>query len=457
MIDGRLPPYDSKAEEAVIGSLLIDGDAILEVTGVLKPEDFFEQQNRLVYEACVSIYENHQEINQITVARELAQRGVLEEVGGAAYLSYLISSVPTSLHIESYASIVSRLSVMRRLITASNKIATIGYEADSEVETALSDAENVLFKVRQQQTSGDFTSLHDMLGKYFQETQAVSTAEVIPHVFTGYTVVDNLLTGLQRSNLIVIGARTSIGKTSLALNIARNAAMQQNACIAMFSLEMSKMEIVQRLLSIESNLSSGKIRRAEYTEEEEVKLMDAVGRLSAAPIYIDDTPQMRVAEMRGKARRLHFEQPIDLIVVDYIQLIKPDSKRENRVQELSEITRSLKALARDINVPVLALSQLRREPDPHIEPRRPQLSDLRDSGSIEQDSDIVIFIHRSVKTDGSDDFFEAYTREKKEEKGITDIIIAKNRNGPLGEGQLQFHSETTRFTNLVDAGRSITS
>jgi replicative DNA helicase len=455
MINGKLPPYDNKAEEAVVGSILIDGDAIFEVTSLLKPEDFFGQQNRLIYEACLSIYESHQEINQITVARELAQRGVLEEVGGAAYLSYLISSVPTSLHIESYASIVSRLAVMRQLITASNKIASIGYDADSEVEIALSEAENVLFKVRQQQPYGDFSSLHDMLGTYFEETKAVTKTEVIPHVYTGYNVIDNLLTGLQRSNLVVIGARTSIGKTSLALNITRNAAIQQNACVAMFSLEMSKMEVVQRLLSIESNVNSSKVRRAEYTEEEEVKLMDAVGRLSTVPIYIDDTPQMRVAEMRGKARRLNFEQPIDLIIVDYIQLIKSDSKRENRVQELSEITRSLKALARDINVPVLALSQLRREPDPHVEPRRPQLSDLRDSGSIEQDSDIVIFIHRSVRSDDFEGLAENFYKEK-EEKGITDIIIAKNRNGPLGEGQLRFHSETTRFSNL-DASRSIAS
>ncbi len=445
MNNEKLPPYDVEAEEAVIGSLLIDGDAMFEIAAFLKGEDFFTPQNRWIYDACFSLYERHELINQITVAHELAQRDKLEEVGGVAYLSKLVSTVPTSLHIESYAQIVSRLSVMRRLISASNQIAAIGFEAEADVDTALSRAEDILFKVRQQRRHGDFVLLRNILGQYFEETGPVTVEEDIPHIFTGFTALDDLLVGLQRSALIVLAARPTVGKTSLALNIARNAAINQKACVALFSLEMSQLEIAQRFLSSESDVNLGHVRHGSYSEENEKKIMEASGILSEAPIYIDDSPQLRVLELRSKARRLYFERPVDLIIVDYLQLIKGETRNENRVQELSEITRSLKAIARELNVPVLAVSQLSRAVE--LRPtHKPQLSDLRDSGSIEQDADVVLLMHRDELYYSEDEWAEKHIGEQYP-RGITDVNIAKNRNGPRAEVKINFIASTTKFTN----------
>jgi len=453
MISEQLPPHDVEAEEAVIGSLLIDGDAIIEISTSLKSDDFFTPQNRCVYEACVSIYERHEGINQITVAHELAQRDKLEEVGGAAYLSQLISQVPTSLHIKYYADIVSRLSIMRRLIGAANKIAAIGYKAEPDVGKAISEAENVLFKVRESHVRGDLVPLRNILTRYFEEVELAPADERgeeaqerrKEYVLTGFTVLDNVLIGLQRSALIVLAARPSIGKTSLALNIARNAALNQKACVALFSLEMSQDEIAQRLLSSESNISSVRVRLGNFTEEEERKILEVSGVLSEMPVYIDDSPQLSVTEIRSKAQKLHFEHPIDLIIVDYLQLIRGERRIENRVQELSEITRALKALAKELNAPVLAVSQLSRAVELRVS-HKPQLSDLRDSGSIEQDADVVIFIHRDEKYYSEEEWAkhsaEPYPR------GIADVIIAKNRNGPIEDVKLQFILKTTKFKNL---------
>jgi replicative DNA helicase len=453
MISDQLPPHDVEAEEAVIGSLLIDGDAMLEINTSLKPEDFFTQQNRWIYEACFSIYERHEGINQITVAHELAQRGKLEEVGGASYLSQLISQVPTSLHIKYYADIVSRLSTMRRLISAATKIAAIGYEAGPDVDKAINDAENILFRIRERHIRGDLVPLRSILTKYFEETElAPDKAEKgeaedrkKEYIMTGFNVLDNVLIGLQRSGLVVLAARPSIGKTSLALNIARNAALNQKACVALFSLEMSQDEVAQRLLSSESNISSVRVRLGNFTEEEESRILEVSGILSEAPIYIDDSPQLRVVEIRSKARRLHFEHPIDLIIVDYLQLIRGEGRIENRVQELSEITRSLKALAKELNVPLLAVSQLSRAVELRVS-HMPQLSDLRDSGSIEQDADVVVFIHRDEKYYDEEEWAKHSTEPYP--RGIADVIIAKNRNGPIEDVKLQFVAKTTKFKNL---------
>ena len=452
MINEKLPPYDVEAEEAVVGSLLIDSDAILEVNASLKPDDFFTQQNKWVYEACLSIYERHESINQITVAHELAQRGKLEEIGGAAYLSQLIAQVPTSVHIKDYADIVSRLSVMRRLIRAASQIAAIGYEAGPDVDKAISDAEGVLFKVVERRTRGDLVPLRSVLAKYFEETELTPVKEEReegkehrPYILTGFTVLDNVIIGLQRSALIVLAARPSIGKTSLALNITRNAALNQKACVALFSLEMSQDEVAHRLLSSESNISSQRVQLGNFTEDEERRILEASGILSEAPVYVDDSPQLRVIEIRSKARRLHLEHPIDLIVVDYLQLIRGEGRTENRVQELSEITRSLKALAKELNVPVLAVSQLSRAVEMRVS-HKPQLSDLRDSGSIEQDADVVLFIHREERYYDEEEW--AKHSSEPYPRGIADVIIAKNRNGPTDEVKLQFVAKTTKFKNL---------
>jgi replicative DNA helicase len=449
MISDNLPPYDIEAEKAVLGSMLIDSEGIFKIATFLAPEDFFNLENQLVYEACFNLYQRNEGINQITVARELIQKERLEEVGGAAYLSHLVSTVPTSLHIEYYAQIVSRLAIMRRLISAGSQITALGYEADAEVDVALSRAEDVLFKVRQRRSRQDFVLIRQVLGQYFEEAGPTQTREeAIPHVLTYFTAVDDILGGLQRSDLIVLGARPSAGKTSLALNIARNTAINQKACVALFSLEMSRQAVVQRLLSNEANVDSKSVRLGLYTEKEERRIMEASGILSEVPIYIDDSPQMRVVEMRSKAKRLNFERTVDLVIVDYLQLIQGAARSESRVQELSEITRSLKALAREIEAPVLAISQLSRAVEWRAS-HKPQLSDLRDSGSIEQDADVVMFISRDEMYFTEDEWKKAHDIEVEPyPRGIADVIIAKHRNGPTGEVKLHFITKTAKFEDL---------
>lgn len=450
MLDQNLPPHDIEAEEAVIGSLLIDSDAIFKIAAHLKPEDFFKEQNQWIYDACLSLYQRSEGVDQITVAHELARRGKLEEAGGAAYLSHLISIVPTSLQIEYYAQIVSRLTIMRKLITAGGQIAAIGYEAGPYVDESLSKAEDLLFRLRQRQSPRDFVPLRHVLDQYFEESgPSQPQEEKSAHVLTGFTALDDFLGGLQPSDLIVLAARPSLGKTGLALNIARNAAIYQQAYIALFSLEMAKEAIVQRLLAIESGVDSRQIRLGTYNEREERRIMEASGILSEAPIYIDDSPQIRVAEMRSKARRLHFDQTINLIIVDYLQLIQGEAKVESRVQQVSEITRALKALARELNIPVLAISQLSRAVEWRAS-HMPQLADLRESGSIEQDADIVMFIYRDEMVYTEDEWNKTRDIEKEPyPKGIADIIIAKHRNGPIGTTKLRFLSRIAKFENLA--------
>lgn len=450
MISEGLPPHDVEAEKAVIGSLLIDGESIFRIATFLKPEDFFMPENQKVYDVCLRLYQRSESIDQITVARELARLGKLDEVGGAAYLSHVVSVVPTSLHIEHYAQIVSRLSVMRRLISAGSQIAAIGYEADADVNVALSRAEDILFRVSQWRSRQDFVPIREVLGQYFEETGSVLYVghEEIPHVLTGFIALDDFLGGLQRSDLIVLGARPSQGKTSLALNIARNAAVNQKACVALFSLEMSRQAVVQRLLANEAGVDSRSVRLGIYTEKEERRIMEASGILSDAPIYIDDSPQLRVVEMRSKARRLHFERNIDLVIVDYLQLMQGERRSDNRVQEVSEITRGLKALARELDVPVLAISQLSRAVVGRAS-HKPQLSDLRESGSIEQDADVVIFISRDELNFTEEEWKREHDIEVEPyPRGIADIIIAKHRNGPTGEVKLRFVHRTAKFEDL---------
>jgi len=450
MAQEKLPPHDIEAEEATVGSLLIDPDAILKTTAFLRIEDFFDETNQVIYQACLSLYQRNEAINQITVAHELMRQNKLEQIGGAAYLSHLISIVPTSLHIEYYAQIVSRMAIMRRLITAAGQIAAIGYESEADVDASLNKAEDILFQVKTRQGHRDFASLHEALGQYFEEAgQPIQVQEgKIPHVLTSFTALDEFLGGLQRSDLIVLAARPSLGKTSLALNIARNTAISQKACVALFSLEMSREAVVQRLLSGESGLDSRRVRLGRFSEQEEVRIMEASGILSEAPIYIDDSPQLRSIEIRSKARRLHFERNIDLIIIDYLQLVQGNGKNENRVQEISNITRALKTLARELDVPVLAVSQLSRAVEwraSHI----PQLADLRESGSIEQDADVVLFIYKDDVYYTPEDWSRLHDIEKEPyPRGIADIIIAKHRNGPLGQAKLRFLNKTAKFVNL---------
>jgi len=450
----KLPPHDIDAEEAVNGSLLIDGTAIYKVATFLNQQDFYSEQNQLVYGACLSLYQRNEAINQITVAQELDRRGKLEACGGAAYLSHLISIVPTSLDIENYAQIVYRLSLMRHLINAAGQIAAIGYEADPDVDASLSKAEDALFRLRHGQSLRDFVHVRQVLDKYFETapsptTEAEGYRGAIPHTLSGFTGLDEFLGGFQSSDLVIIAGRTSMGKTSLALSIARNAAVEQGACVALFSLEMAQEPLVLRLLANESGINSRRVRLGGHlTEEEEKRIMEATGILSEAPIYIDDSPQIRVVEMRSKARRLHYERGINLIIVDYLQLMQGEDRRENRVQEISYISRSLKALARDLNVPVIALSQLSRQVDwraSHI----PQLSDLRESGSIEQDADIVMFVHRDEAYYTIEEWQDQHP-DKEYPREIADIMIAKHRNGPTGQIKLRFRHSLAKFENITN-------
>jgi replicative DNA helicase len=451
----KLPPHDTDAEEAVIGSLLIDGSSIHKVAAILQPADFYNERNSLIYGACLSLYERDDAIDQITVAQELDRQGKLEACGGAANLSHLIANCPTSLDIEHYGQIVYRLSIMRRLIDAGGQISNIGYRADPDVDRGLNDAEDVLFRLRHGQSRRDLTHIRQVLDRYF-ETTAEAEGEArgpIPYVLSGFAGLDEFLGGFQRSDLLIVGGRPSMGKTSLALSLARNAAVEQGACVALFSLEMAREPLVLRLLASEAEVDSRQVRLGHHTEQQEQRIMDAIGRLSEAPIYIDDTPQLRVVEMRSKTRRLFYERGVDLIIIDYLQLMQGDRRSDNRVQEVSDISRALKGLAREINAPVLAVSQLSRAPEGRAS-HEPQLSDLRESGSIEQDADVVIFVYR-------DEYYYTNKEEwEREHPGEgypppADIIIAKHRNGPTGTVKLLFKPRMAKFENIPNQEPSL--
>jgi len=451
--DARLPPHDTDAEEAVIGSLLIDGAAIYKVADFLQVADFYYEQNQWLYDACLSLYQRDEAVNQITVAQELSRKNRLEACGGAAQLSYLISICPTSLDIEHYARIVYRLSVMRQMISAGDRISAIGYEAGPDVEDSLGRAESILFKLRSVQGAGELTHIREVLDKYFEVAPASLEGhpEQLPYVLSSFAGLDEFLGGFQRSDLVIIAGRPSMGKTSLALNIARNAAVEHRACVALFSVEMARDSLVLRLLSSESGVNSRRVRFGHHTEDEERRVMEATGVLSESPIYVDDTPMLRMAEMRSKALRLNFERGIDLVIIDYLQLMQGEGRNENRVQEISYISRSLKALARELNVPVLAVSQLSRAVEWRTS-HEPQLSDLRESGSIEQDADVVLFIYRDeyyIKEEEWPPDKGEYPREQ------ADIIIAKHRNGPTGRVKLRFRHNLARFESISSGEPSL--
>ena len=441
----RLPPHDIDAEESVIGSVLIDGDALSRVTSFLKPGDFYSEKNRWCYEACLALFQRAEAVNQVTVAHELSLHDRLEVLGGTSYLSHLVLIVPTSAHIEHYARIVQRTSIMRQIIRAGGDIAAVGYEGGPDADGALSRAEEVIFRVRSGRASRDFMSIREILDTYMEESAAIQgpDAHGLAPVPTGFADIDKLLGGgLQRSDMVVLAARPSLGKSTLALNMARHAA-EQGAVVGMFSLEMGGTQIGLRLLSNEANVDSYRLRVGLLSEPEERRLLDAIGLLSDLPIYIDDTPIQTIVEMRGKARRLQSERGLSLLIVDYMQLLGGGSRPENRVQEMGEISRSLKNLARDLDVPVLACSQLSRA----VEQRpshRPVLSDLRESGSIEQDADVVAFIYREdVYTTREE--WERKTPSKPYPQNIAEIIVAKHRNGPQGTISLNFRADVARF------------
>ncbi len=444
----KLPPHDLDAEEAVLGSILIDPEAIYKVVTILKPDDFYREKNRWTCDCCFQLYDRREAINHITVAQELARQQKLEAAGGAEYLSHLVSQVPTSVHVEYYSKIVRRLSMMRRLISASNQIASIGYEAPPDMDEALSRAEGILYKLRAGQGWSGFVHIRDIFSQYFDESSAASEQEgALPHIRTGFYDLDRILAGMQRSDMIVLASRPSLGKTSLALNIARNAAIDQGAAVALFSLEMSKMELAYRFLSCESSVDTQRLRLDNISDREREVIVDTMGVLSEVPIYIDDSPFLKDSDMRSKALRLKNEKGIDLIIIDYIQLLRSSRYTDNRVQEMSEISHSVKELARELEVPVIAVSQLSRAIEAR-HPPTPLLSDLRDSGSIEQDADVVLFIYREDMAFPNQEEWERRNPEKTYPKGIAEIVVAKHRNGPTGRAHLFFRDRISKFENL---------
>ena len=444
----KLLPHDIEAEEAVIGSLLIDGDAIMRVTSFLKPEDFYREKNRFCYEACLDLFRRGEAINQVTVSHQLAIQEHLEPLGGTAYLSHLISAVPTSVHIEHYGHIVNRTATMRNLIDAAAKISTLGYDDTEDVDATLSQAEGILFRVRSGQPARDFMPLREILDQYMEERATVSEplGRTGAPVLTGFDSLDELLGGLHRSDMVVLAARPSLGKSTLAINISLNAA-KSGGSVGIFSLEMSREQLAMRMMAGEAEVDAQRLRLGLYTEAQERQVIDSIGLLSELPIYIDDTPLQGIMEMRSKARRLHIELGLDMLVVDYMQLIQGNRRGDsNRVQEMSEITRSIKGMARDLNVPILAVSQLNRAVEMRTS-HRPQLSDLRESGSIEQDADVVMFIHRDDIHYTEDEWTNRFP-DRPYPKNVAEIIVAKHRHGPVGNLELLFRDNLVRFESL---------
>ena len=455
MYADRLLPHDIDAEESVIGSILIDSDSLNRVTSFLKAADFYGEKNRWCYDACIALANRDEAVNQVTVAHELSLEERLESVGGTSYLSHLVMVVPTSVHVEYYARIVQRTSIMRQLIRTGGDIAAIGYEGGVDADSVLSKAEDLLFGIRSGRGSRDFTHIREILDTYMEESGAMHGPDAV-HVApvpTGFPGIDELLGGgMQRSDMIVLAARPSLGKSALAFNIARHAA-GIGSIIGIFSLEMGRENIGMRLLASEANVNSTRLRMGLLRESEERSLLDAIGMLSDLPIYIDDTPVQGIVEMRGKARRLQAERGLDLLIVDYLQLISGGGRTENRAQEMGEISRSLKGLARDLDVPVLACSQLSRA----IEQRpthRPMLSDLRESGSIEQDADVVAFIHREDKYVTRDEW-ERRNPTSEYPQNVAEIVVSKHRNGPLGVVPLDFQEDFARFESAQSAAHSM--
>ncbi|MGI8552041.1 MAG: replicative DNA helicase [Dehalococcoidia bacterium] len=450
MVLEKLPPHDIEAEEAVIAALLVDSEAVFKVAPLLKPDDFFRVKNGWVFDACLALWSRGEAINQITVAHELARRQQLEDAGGAGYLSQLVSDLPTTVGVDDYARIVARDAIYRRLITAAGRIAQMAYEGGADLQAVLSRADALLMALRSGEALRDFIHIRTVLEHFLEATEEAPDSAPTA-IRSGFIDLDTLLGGMKRSDLIILAARPSIGKSAFAMNIARNAAVGQRAKVAVFSLEMSAEQLAQRMLSSEANVDSTRLRLGEHTEAEERRIMHSIGVLSECDIYLDETPVLYVAEMRSKLRRLATERGLDLVIVDYLQLMHSGNNfGENRVQEIGFISRSLKEMARELSVPILALSQLTRAVEtrqPHI----PMLSDLRESGSIEQDADVVMFIYREDAYTKQDDWQDANpsTPGRAYPTGIAQIIVAKHRNGPTGTVDLRFVNRIAKFEDLL--------
>ena len=435
----KIPPQNIEAEQSVLGSVLMDKDAIIKIADILMTDDFYREDHGEIYGAILKLFEKRKPIDVVTLTDELEKDKKLKSVGGASYITTIVNSVPTSAHVVTYANIVHQKATLRRLISAAASITEFGFDETSDLETILDKAESTLFSVSQKYIKQYFTPIKDVLEESFERIDRLHKEKgVLRGVPTGFRALDNLLAGLQRSDLIVLAARPSIGKSSLALNIADHVACEAKLPVGLFSLEMSKEQVIDRFLCMRGSVDSWKLRTGNLEDEDFGKLNYAMGVLSEAPIYIDDSPFLNVMEIRTKARRLQIEHELGLIIIDYMQLMSGMSLRnsDSRVQEVSEISRSLKALARELNIPVLAISQLSRAVE-HRPDKRPMLADLRESGSIEQDADVVMFIYR-------DDYYD----QESDKKNIAEILIRKHRNGPTGDIELYWKPEYMKFATV---------
>ena len=435
---GKVPPHNLDAEKSLIGAVLIDDNTLADISEHVTAKDFYDKRHGMIYESMMRLYEKNKPVDLLTLTDELKRKGQLEEIGGSAYLTELTNYVPTAAHSEAYAELVSQKAVRRRLIKASGEISELGFDEETTTQELLEKAEAELFAVSDQSLKQDLVSLESILTESFDRMEELHRNKgALRGVKTGYKDLDNMTAGLQKSDLIVLAARPAMGKTTLVTNLAYNVATIAKQPVLFFSLEMSKEQLVDRMLADASGVDAWNIRTGNLSDDDFAKLSEAMGEMAEAPIYIDDTPGMTVLEMRTKARRAQHEHPLGLIIIDYLQLMQASGRGDgNRVQEVSEISRGLKLIARELNVPVVALSQLSRSVESRS-PQIPQLADLRESGSIEQDADIVMFIYR-----------ESYYNPETERENITDLIIAKHRNGPTGKVELYFHPERLRFMSL---------
>ena len=434
----RIPPHSVEAEQSVLGSILLDKDAMISVSETLMPEDFYKEAHRVIYECMLKLYNNQSEIDLITLADELRDQGYLDDIGGIAYITSLSTIVPTTSNIKYYINIVKEKSISRQLISAANDIINLGYDSSTKVEDVLENAEKKIFDISQERTTNDFQPINQvltetlsMLEKLYEEKSDVTG------LTTGFRDLNKKINGLQRSDLLLIAARPAMGKTAFALNLVQNAALKGDASVAVFSLEMSKEQLVQRMVAAQSSVELKKIKTGTLAANDWPRITDGMAVLSGAKIHIDDTPGIKISELRSKCRKLKIEKGLDLVLIDYLQLMEGEGHNESRQQEIAKISRSLKILAKELDCPVVALSQLSRAPEQRAD-HRPMLSDLRESGSIEQDADIVMFLYR-------DEYYNPDT----ERKNIGEVIVAKNRHGETGTVELVWFGAIQKFADKM--------
>ncbi len=434
----RIPPHNEEAEKSVLGAVMLNKDVLFDVLEVVEEDDFYNPAHKEIYKAIWELYKDNKAVDVLTVSEELKRRGVLQMAGGRAYVAQLTLDVPSTVNAVEYARIVNEKATLRRMITAAEDITEQGYKASMDATEILDYAERSVFSIAQRNQKSDYTDIQSVLITNIQAIDdAAKNQGKVLGTPTGFKTLDDVLNGLQKSNLVIIAARPSMGKTAFALNIAQQSAVSEGSSVVIFSLEMSKEQLVNRLFSMESHIDAQKIRTGNLSDREWTELMESAGRIGESRLIIDDSANS-VPEIRSRCRRFKMEQGLDLVVIDYLQLMSGSARgNDSRQQEISEISRALKGLARELNVPVIALSQLSRA----VEARpnhRPMLSDLRESGAIEQDADLVMFIYR-----------EDYYKEDTEKKGIAEIIIAKQRNGPIGTVELAWVASQTKFRNLA--------